>query len=130
MKRMPALVRSLMFAAMALVVLAQSLALASLPVAPAAAATAGAATTQPPCHQQDQPTQDSKQHAMPCCGDEGGCNAGDCNLQCYRAGAQFVGVPMLLATGVRFRPQAPPSARSFALTTRQPIPPLPPPISA
>lgn len=130
MRRFPSIARCLMFAAMALVVLAQSMALASLPVAPSAAVTDVVPTVQPPCHQQDQPLQDSKPHAMPCCDEEGGCNTGDCNLQCYRAGAQFAGVPMLLSIGARFRPHAPPSARSFALTSRQSIPPLPPPIFA
>ncbi len=130
MKRISAFARSLMFAAMALVVLAQSLALASMPVASTAAVTAVASTMQPPCHQQDQPAQDLKQHAMPCCDEEDGCSADDCSLQCYRIGAQFLGVPLLLTAAAHFAAQVPPNKLASALPSRQPIPPLPPPISA
>jgi len=127
MRRFPIIARSLMFAAMALVVLVQSLALATLPVAPAADITAA---MRPPCHQQDQALQDSKHRAMPCCDEEGRCNADDCSLKCYRAGAQFLGVPLLLTASAHFPAPVPQIALASALSSRQPIPPLPPPISA
>jgi hypothetical protein len=122
MKRRLALIRCLMLAVMAMLVLGQTMAFAAVHEVPAAKTSA-----MPPCHQ-DAGAVESAHAAMPCCDDEDGCALEDCGVLCHRAAVQFAALPLLprlidatVATEVPAWPANP-------LLTRQRIPPLPPPI--
>lgn len=122
MKRHLPIVRCLMLAVLAMLVLAQTMAFAAVPELPAATSSA------PPCHQDEGEAR--APHAMACCDDAEGCLMPDCGVLCHRAAVQFADLPTLPRL-VTVTPMATLSTWvPDTLLLRQRIPPLPPPIPA
>lgn len=122
MKRHLPIVRCLMLAVLAMLVLAQTMAFAAVPEVPAATASV------PPCHQEEGKARAAQ--PMSCCDDEDGCLMPDCGVLCHRAGVQFADLPTLPRLAALMPAATISTWLLDLLLVRARIPPLPPPIPA